>query len=70
MINNKNTLDFHSNFYLETPNCLSNSLFVLQFVKMKCIQEFINTPSSRQLQIYLDECLIKKSYLICLFLFI
>lgn len=50
MVNNKNTLDFHSNFYLETPNCLSNSLFVLQFVKVKCcIQDFINTFSSRQL---------------------
>lgn len=69
MINNKYTLDFHSNFYLEIPNYLSDSLFALQFVKMKCcIQEFINNFCSRQLQIYSDECLIKKSYLIFSFL--
>lgn len=69
MINNKSTLDLDSAFYLEIPNCLSNPLSVLQFVKMKyCIQDLINTFNSKQLQIYSGECLINKSYLIFLFL--
>lgn len=29
MINNKKTLDFDSAFYLEIPNCLSNSVSTL-----------------------------------------